>query len=179
EAVVDLDARQRALAAERDAIRARIKELSKEVGRLRGRGDQAGRAEALQTESRQLGDEESNLAARYDAVAEELRSVLLRIPNIPAGDAPDGDGPDDNVVLRTVGYSPDAYAEHQRVPHWDIGAELGLLDLERAAKLSGSMFALYRGAGARLLRALTQLALDRHTSGVGAYEEVRPPTFVR
>src|SRR5208282_6603150 len=64
---------------------------------------------------------------------------------------------------------------HQQVPHWDIGHSLGLLDMERGARLSGSMFPLYRGAGARLLRALTALALDRHTP---AYEEIRPPTVV-
>ncbi len=66
-------------------------------------------------------------------------------------------------------------AEHQRVPHWEIGEPLGMLDMERGAKLSGSMFPLYRGAGARLLRALTAFALDRHAD---AYEEIRPPTLV-
>jgi seryl-tRNA synthetase len=82
-------------------------------------------------------------------------------------------------VLRTIGFDAAAYADHQRVPHWDIGAELGILDLDRAVKLSGSMFVMYRGAGARLLRALVQLALDRNTTGDEAYEEVRPPSFVR
>jgi seryl-tRNA synthetase len=74
------------------------------------------------------------------------------------------------------GYDPDGYGPHQRVPHWDIGAELGILDLDRGAKIAGSMFPLYRGAGARLLRALTAWALDHHGD---AYEEVRPPTLVR
>src|SRR6202035_3407004 len=71
---------------------------------------------------------------------------------------------------------PPAYAEHQRVPHWELGAALGILDLERGAKLSGSMFPLYRGAGARLIRALTAFALDHHAD---VYEEIRPPTLVR
>jgi seryl-tRNA synthetase len=75
-----------------------------------------------------------------------------------------------------VGYEPARYGEHQRVPHWEIGAELGILDLERGAKLSGSMFPLFRGAGATLARALCQLALDH---SAGAYEEMRPPTLVR
>ncbi|MGH3368912.1 MAG: serine--tRNA ligase, partial [Nocardioidaceae bacterium] len=82
----------------------------------------------------------------------------------------------DNVVLRVEGYDPDAYAVHQRVPHWDIGTELGILDGERAARISGSMFMLYRGWGARLLRAMVQLSLDRNAD---AYEEVSPPTLVR
>ena len=79
-------------------------------------------------------------------------------------------------MLRIEGYDPDAYGEHQRVPHWDIGTELGILDGERAAKISGSMFMLYRGWGARLLRAMVQLSLDRNAD---AYEELRPPTLVR
>jgi seryl-tRNA synthetase len=178
-----LDARLRVLAAERDEVRAQVKALSKEVGRLRGQGDVAA-AEAKQADSRALGDREHALDVEHDDVDAELRDVLLRVPNVPAPDAPDGAGPDDNVVTRVVGFDAAAYGEHQRVPHWDIGAELGILDNERAAKLSGSMFAMYRGLGARLVRALTQLALDRHTSTPGAdgsapYEEVRPPTVVR
>jgi seryl-tRNA synthetase len=78
-------------------------------------------------------------------------------------------------VVRTSGPEPD-WAEHQRVPHWEVGAARGWLDPERAVRMSGSMFTLYRGDGARLLRAFTQLALDRHAD---AWEEVRPPTMVR
>ena len=178
EAVAELDERQRRLIVERDDVRARIKTLSKDVGRLRKDGD-AERAEALQAESRALGEQEADLAAQHDALAEEIRGILLRIPNLPSPDVPDGAGPDDNVVLRVHGYEPDAYAEHQRVPHWEIAEQLGILDAERAVKLSGSMFSLYRGMGARVVRALTQLALDRHSSGDGAYEEVRPPSLVR
>ncbi len=79
-------------------------------------------------------------------------------------------------MLRVEGFDPEGYREHQRVPHWEVGIELGILDLERGAKISGSMFPLYRGAGATLTRALCQLALDRNAD---AYEEVRPPTLVR
>jgi seryl-tRNA synthetase len=178
DAVAELDERQRKLMVERDEIRARIKTLSKDVGRLRKEGD-TDKAEALQAESRALGAEEADLAAQHDALAEEIRGILLRIPNLPSADAPDGAGPEDNVVLRVHHYDPDAYQDHQRVPHWDVAEQLGILDKERAVKLSGSMFSLYRGMGARVLRALTQLALDRHGSGEGAYEEVRPPSVVR
>jgi len=176
--VLALDQELRELAKARDDGRAVVRELSNQVRSLRTSGDVEG-AEKVQLEARLLGDNEHELGARYDDVAAQLREVILRIPNTPAPEAPDGAGPDDNVVLRVVNYDPDAYGDHQRVPHWDIAAELGLLDPERAAKLSGSMFVLYRGMGARLLRALTQLALDRHTSGPDAYEEVRPPTLVR
>ncbi|MEY2571711.1 MAG: seryl-tRNA synthetase [Acidimicrobiaceae bacterium] len=178
DALLDLDARQREVVAERDALRARVKVISKEVGRLH-KERRADEAEARQAESRALGEHERELDARHDALAEQLSALLLRIPNLPSPDAPDGAGPDDNPVVRVEGYDPESYRDHHRVPHWDIGAELGLLDPDRAVKLSGSMFVLYRGLGARLLRALTQLALDRHTEGPDAYEEVRPPTFVR
>jgi seryl-tRNA synthetase len=79
-------------------------------------------------------------------------------------------------VLRVEGFDPGRYGDHQRVPHWEIGAELGILDLERGAKIAGSMFPLYRGLGAALTRALCQLALDRNAD---CYDEIRPPTLVR
>jgi seryl-tRNA synthetase len=175
---VALDQELRQIAKLRDEGRAAVRELSNEVRSLRASSDIEA-AEQRQADARELGDRERELDARYDGIASQLREILLRTPNTPAPEAPDGAGPDDNVVLRVIGYEPDAYGDHQRVPHWEIGAELGLLDPERAAKLSGSMFVLYRGMGARLIRALTQFALDRHTSGLDAYEEVRPPTLVR
>ncbi|MDP1820600.1 MAG: serine--tRNA ligase [Acidimicrobiales bacterium] len=173
--LVALDVRQRELGTRRDDVRARIKALSKDVGRLRKEGDTAAAQEGM-AESRALGDEERALDAEVEAVGAELHDLLLRTPNLPSPDAPDGAGERDNVVLRTEGYDPGAYAEHQRVPHWDIGTDLGILDGERAVKISGSMFTMYRGGGARLLRALVQLSLDRNAD---AYEEVRPPTLVR
>jgi seryl-tRNA synthetase len=173
--IVELDVVQRTLGTQRDDIRARIKVLSKDVGRLRGQGDADG-AEALMAESRALGDDEKALDVEVARIGDEIRDLLLRTPNLPADDCPDGAGEADNVVLRIEGYDPDRYGAHQRVPHWDIGAELGILDGERAAKISGSMFTMYRGWGARLLRAMVQLSLDRNAD---AYEEIRPPTLVR
>jgi seryl-tRNA synthetase len=173
--VIERDRRQRDVAGRRDEVRARIRQLSREVGGLRrdGRLDEA---EALQAESRALGEEEKAIGAEYDELADEVRGLLLGIPNTPADEAPNGIDETGNVVLRTEGFDAGAFADHQRVPHWEIGEELGILDFERAAKISGSMFTMYRGAGARLLRALVQLALDRN---VDAYEEIRPPTLVR
>jgi len=173
--IVELDAEVRAAVAQRDELRAKVKSLSKQVGRLRGQGDTEG-AEALMAESRALGDEERALDAKVAELEAEVRDLLLRTPNLPADDCPDGGGEADNVVLRVEGYDEGAYGEHQRVPHWDIGTELGILDGERAAKISGSMFVMYRGWGARLLRAMVQLSLDRNAD---AYEEIRPPTIVR
>ncbi len=172
---VVLEAEERALKAQGDELRTRIRALSKEVGDARRRGDTAV-AEAKTAESRALGEEEGKVAAQAVAAGAELRDILLRTPNLPADDCPDGASEADNVVVRVEGYDADAYADHQRVPHWDVGAALGILDLERGAKLSGSMFPVFRKQGATLVRALCQLALDRN---VDAFEEIRPPTLVR
>jgi seryl-tRNA synthetase len=168
-----LDERLRALASERDDLRQRINEASQEVGALMraGRRDEG---EAKRAESRALGDKESIVATDVATVEAALRDVLLRIPNVPSDLAPDGADEADNPVVKAVG-DPGAFGEHHRVPHWEIGAQLGILDNERAVKISGAMFTLQRGLGATLARALCQLALDRNAD---AYEEVRPPTLV-
>jgi seryl-tRNA synthetase len=172
--VRDLDERQRRVVAERDELRGRVNALSKEVGGLR-RDGKVEEAEALQVESRALGEQEKQLDGEADEVGNELRALLLGIPNLPAADAPDGRSADDNPVVRVEGFDDQAYAEHQRVPHWEIGSELGILDLERAVKMSGSMFTMFRRQGATLARALCQAALDRNSD---AFEEIRPPTLV-
>ena len=173
DAAVELDERVRAISAQRDELRAQVKTLSAEVGQARKAGDTAA-AEDAQEKSKAIGEQESKLAAEANALETELRDRMLRIPNTPDPAALVGKSEDDNQVIRTEPLP--SYADHQRVPHWDIGTELGILDLERGAKISGSMFAVLRGMGATLSRALCQLALDRNAD---AYEEIRPPTMVR
>ncbi|MGH9183633.1 MAG: serine--tRNA ligase [Acidimicrobiales bacterium] len=169
-----LDRRHRQLVSDRDRLRTEVNLLSQEVGALRRQGSDEAAADVI-ARSRALGDQAATLATEADAVAAELRERLLEIPNPPADDAPDGSGTGDNPVVRTVG-GERTWAAHQRVPHWEIGTELGILDLERGAKLSGSMFVAYRGAGARLVRALVALGIDANAD---AFEEIRPPTLVR
>jgi len=170
-----LDARLRTITAERDAVRAEINELSKQVGRLR-RDDPAGaRAGELTAASRALGEREERLAEEHEETATRLRTALLAIPNVPHPDAPDGKSAADNPVVKgPVGW-PDGFADWQRVAHWDAGPALGILDNERAIKVSGAMFTMTRGLGATLGRALCQLALDRNAD---AFEEIRPPSLV-
>ena len=172
--VLALDVESRDIAGRRDALRAEVNSLSKEVGALRRAGDVAA-AESAQERSRALGEEEKALAAQADDVAGRVRDLLLRIPNLPHPDAPDGASDDDNpVVTGPIGVQPD-YPAHQRVPHWEIGARLGILDNERATRIAQAMFTMQRGLGATMARALCQLALDRNAD---AFEEVRPPTLV-
>ena len=168
-----LDARLVDIASRRDAIRARVNTISKEIGHLRRTGA-ADAAEALQTESRTLGDTERDLAAEHDELATALRLLLLGIPNLPHSEVPEGDSDADNPIVKgPVG--PTDVDEHRRVPHWDTATALGILDNERAVKVSGAMFTMQRGAGATLARALCQYGLDLNAD---AHEEIRPPSLV-
>ncbi len=172
DAAVELDAKVRELQGRRDDMRAQVKTLSGEVGKARKAGD-AAQADELQAKSRALGEDESKLANEVTALEAELRDRMLRIPNTPDPAALVGESEDDNKVVRG-GEIPE-YGDHQRVPHWEIGVELGIIDNERAVKVSGSMFTALRGMGATMARALCQLALDRNAD---LYEEMRPPTMV-
>ncbi len=177
--IIALDARHRVLLHDAEGLRAEVKELSRQVGEAR-RAKDAEVADALTLESRTLGDKEREASDATEVVARELNERLLMIPNLPAPEVPDGLDENDNVELRRWWVGMDAgvalptYAEHQRVAHWEIGVQLGILDLESGAKIAGSMFPLFRAGGARLLRALGFFALDRHMAD---YEEIRPPSF--
>ena len=180
DAVLEADRAWSARLRVAEDMRAEVKELSRLVGQAKKAGDET-RAAELSRRSRQLGDDERVAAAEAETYLEQRQTALLYLPNLPADDAPDGVGEDDNVEVRRWwpgrddGRPEPGRAAHQEVPHWEIGESLQILDMERGARLAGSMFPLYRGPGARLLRALTAFALDRHTP---AYEEVRPPTVV-
>jgi seryl-tRNA synthetase len=180
DAVIAADIEHRSRLQKAESLRAEVKELSRQVGQAKKAGDDA-RAAELSEQSRRIGEDERAAATAADAEWEKVQRGLLYLPNIPADDAPTGAGEADNVEVRRWWPGQDAgapeptRAEHQHVPHWEIGEALQLLDMERGARMSGSMFALYRGQGARLVRALTAYALDRHTP---EYEEIRPPTVV-
>ena len=174
EQAAKLDSRLREITAERDEVRARVNDISKQVGQLRRDGDSGG-AEALGNESRALGEREKTLATEHDGIAVELREILLALPNLPHADAPDGASEDDNVVVNGPHGLLGEYPDYQRVPHWETGAALGILDNERAIKIAGSMFTMTRGLGATMGRALCQLALDRNAD---SFEEIRPPSLV-
>ncbi len=176
---IALDIEHRQLLQEAERLRAEVKELSRQVGEARRNKDDV-TAQELTARSRTLGDDERVASEATDLVATRLRELLLMLPNLPDDRVPDGADENDNVELRRWWPAMDdgapfpSFADYQRVPHWEIGRELGILDMESGAKLAGSMFALYRGAGSRLLRALSSLSLDRQSD---AYEEIRPPSL--
>jgi seryl-tRNA synthetase len=174
DALAAADRRFRDLTTQRDALRGRKNDLSKQFGAAKRDKDDAA-ADRLRAESQGIDEEEKALETQAADAENERRDLLLRIPNLPDDEVPDGDSEADNRVVRIEGYDPEQYQPHQRVPHWDIGTELGILDSERAVKISGSMFTMPRRGGATLARALIQYALDRNAD---AFEEIRPPTLV-
>ncbi|RLE21866.1 MAG: serine--tRNA ligase [Actinobacteria bacterium] len=169
-----LDTRLREITSERDGIRARVNTISKEVGQLRRDGN-IDAAEALQAESKTLGESEKLLAVEHDEASAELNALLLGIPNMPHPDAPDGTSEGDNPVIKGPIGLDDPIPEYLRVPHWDTATALGILDNERATKISGAMFTMQRGAGATLARALCQYGLDLNAD---VHEEIRAPSLV-
>ncbi|HEX3035562.1 MAG TPA: serine--tRNA ligase [Thermodesulfobacteriota bacterium] len=174
---IDFD-RLLALDEERRKMIGRVEELaylrnagSKKVGELKGQGKHE-EAEKLQVELKNTSDEIKELSDKKAQVEEGLREFLLNIPNIPHPSVPYGKDSSDNVEIRRWG-QPRQFGFNPK-DHVEIGKDLNILDLERAAKIAGARFALYRGLGARLERALINFMIDLHTSEHG-YTEVLPP----
>ena len=168
--IVALDEKRRSLQAQADRLRAQRNETSRTIGRMTG--DRA----PLIAKMRQVGQQIDNLDKQHDEIQSELHQLLLGLPNIPQDDVPDGEGEDDNVVIRTWGDIP-AF-DFLPKPHWDLGEILGVIDLPRGAKLAGSRFFVLMGQGARLERALVNFMLDLHTTRNG-YTEAQLPAVVR
>jgi seryl-tRNA synthetase len=170
-----LAARRLELVQQVDSLRQERNAGASGIGNLmrQGRKDEA---QQLKDAMAEIGGRLEKLEAELRTVQEDLEDVVGRIPNLPSDEVPDGRSEADNVIRSVHGYDPDDYKGRSWEPHWDIGERLGILDAERAAKLSGAMFAVLRGDGARILRGLTALALDIHRD---SYEEILPPHLVR
>ncbi len=171
--VLACDERRRAAETALGAANAERNRLSKEIGARRARGENTAETEAS---VRALGERIAELGREAAAADEQQAALLLNLPNLPHPAIPPGQSAADNPVVRVWGEKPPADAA--RLDHLQLGARLGLFDLERAAKLSGSGFILFTGAGARLQRALLNFLLDLHTREHG-YTEVSPPFLVR
>ncbi|HVU46527.1 MAG TPA: serine--tRNA ligase [Terracidiphilus sp.] len=167
-----LDQSRRQAITEAEQLKARRNDLSQQVGALKKAGQDA---TAVMEETRTLKDKLDELDSTAASLDEQLRLALARVPNLTRDEVPTGASEADNVTVKTWGEKK-IYNFDPR-PHWEIGEELGILDLERAAKLSGARFAVYMGAGARLERALISFMLDMHTQKHG-YTEVLPPFMV-
>jgi seryl-tRNA synthetase len=167
-----LDSRRRAALTESEQLKARRNAESQEIGKLKKAGQDT---TELQAQVRAMGDRAAALEEQVKAIDEEFRQHLASIPNVPHETVPVGRSADDNVEIKRWG-TPRAF-EFEPQAHWDLGPAMGILDFERAAKITGARFAVYMGAGAKLERALINFMLDLHSREHG-YTEVLPPFMV-
>jgi seryl-tRNA synthetase len=165
-----LETERRAAIQSVEAQKAARNRATQEVARRKKSGEDAG---DLMRESRALGDEIAALEEKLASAERTLSDILMQLPNITLPEVPDG-GEENNVVVRSWGEPRDSQGCR---PHWETGQELGILDLERGAKISGSGFIVFRAQGARLVRALMNFMLDLHAREHG-YEEVWVPLLV-
>ncbi|MEC1525849.1 serine--tRNA ligase [Neobacillus niacini] len=168
----DLDQRRRDLIVEAEQLKSKRNEVSQQVAALkREKAD----ADHLIVEMREVGDRIKVLDEELRSVEETLDLLLMSIPNIPHESVPIGESEDENVEIRKWGQVRDF--EFEAKPHWDVADHLGILDFERAGKVTGSRFVFYKGLGARLERALMNFMLDLHVDEHG-YKEILPPYMV-
>jgi seryl-tRNA synthetase len=170
--ILALDTARRSAQTELQGLQGRRNDLSRQIGQAKAKGDSA---EALMAEVAAAKDRSAELEAEEKRVGEELDRRLAALPNIPAADVPDGLDEHGNVELRRWGTPPDLPFTPRQ--HFELGEQLGLMDFERAAKLSGARFVVLKGALARMERALGAFMLDIHTQEFG-YTEVAPPLLV-
>ena len=170
--VKELDAKRREALAEVEALKNKQNVTSREVPKLKKAGEDT---TALFAEMKQLSARIKELDGEVSSIEEELRTVLLGIPNVPNPQVQIGEDDSDNVELRKWG-TPREF-EFEAKAHWDIGEDLDILDFERAGKISGARFTVYKGLGAKLERAVINFMLDLHTEEQG-YTEILPPFMV-
>ena len=167
-----LDEKRRSALTQSEQLKAQRNAETQEIGKLRKAGEDTA---ARQTAVRDMGEKISALEEQAKSVDEEFRALLAGVPNLAHESVPVGKSAADNVEVRRVGTPPQF--DFTPKPHWDLGPELGILDFERAAKVTGARFAVYWGAGAKLERALINFMLDVHTREHG-YTEVLPPFMI-
>ena len=172
EAFRKLDAERRAAVTESEQVKAQRNAETQEIGKLRKAGEDT---TERQHKVREMGERIAALDSAAGELDAQFRQMLAGVPNIPHPSVPPGKSADDNVEVRRCG-TPPAFS-FQPKAHWDLGPELGILDFERAAKITGARFAVYWGLGAKLERALINFMLDVHTREHG-YTEVLPPFMV-
>src|SRR5947208_1334715 len=167
-----IDERRRQLITQAETMKAQRNRASEEIAKLKKSGQDA---TALMEQNKALREQDETLEKQASEAEQELRGILAGIPNVPHASVPVGKSAEDNVEVRRWGALPEF--KFTPKPHWELGEQLGVLDLERAAKLSGARFAVYWDLGARMERALANFMLDLHTREHG-YTEVLPPYMV-
>ena len=166
------DDERRAILQELEALRHQRNVVSDQIAEMKKAGDNA---DSVVAKMREVSSKIKALDEELAEILEKFDQILMGLPNIPHASVPVGKDETDNPVIKTVG-DPLSF-DFEPKPHWDVGAALGILDFERAAKITGARFPLYFGAGARLERALINFMLDIHTQAHG-YTEILPPFMV-
>lgn len=169
---IELDQKRRELLVDVEKKKAMQNEITKKIPAMKKAGEDTA---AIFDEMRELSNEIKEDDAKVSEIDEELRNFMLRIPNIPNESVPIGKDDSQNVEIRKYG-KPTEFSFEPKA-HWDIGTDLNILDFNRAAKISGSRFTVYRGLGARLERAVINYFLATHTEQSG-YTEILPPYMV-
>jgi seryl-tRNA synthetase len=167
-----LDQERRQVITRVERLKAERNRASEEIARKKKAGEDASE---LIAEMRRVGEEIKQGDARVAELDDRLRDFMLNVPNVPQADVPVGHSAEENVEVRRWGTPPKFDFEPR--PHWEVGERAGILDFERAARMTGARFAVYRGLGARLERAIANLMLDLHTQKHG-YTEYLPPFIV-
>lgn len=168
----DIDEKRREILAEVEKMKNKQNTVSKQIPKLKKEGKDTS---VIMAEMKKLSSDIKTLDAKLDEIDEEYRLMLLSVPNTPNEKVPYGVDDNDNEVTRVVG-EPTKF-DFEPKAHWDIGEDLDILDFERAAKISGTRFTVYKGLGARLERAITNFMLDLHTIDQ-SYVEILPPFMV-
>ncbi len=172
DAIIEIDDKRRALLVEAEALKAKQNEVTKQIPVMKKEGKDTTEVFA---QMKEISEKIKELDGKTREVEDELNRMMLTIPNIPSDDVPDGDTDEDNIEIRKFG-EPKNFGFEPK-PHWDLGKDLGILDADTAAKITGARFTVYKDAGARLERAVINYYLDTHTEKNG-YTEVFPPFMV-
>ena len=170
--VKKLDEERREILAEVEAMKSRQNSVSREIPKLKKAGEDT---TAIMAEMKELSGAIKELDSKLSAVEEDLRNAILNVPNTPYELVPYGKDDEDNVEMRK--FKEPTKFDFEPKAHWDIGEDLDILDFERAAKIAGARFTVYKGLGARLERAVIQFMLDLHTMDQD-YTEILPPFMV-
>ncbi|MBL7960420.1 serine--tRNA ligase, partial [bacterium] len=171
DSLLRFDDARKAIILKVEELKARRNKASEEIAKLKKSGQNA---DALVAEMKKVGDEVKILDEQQKAAEASLNQLLLTVPNIPHPSVPDGSTPEDNKTIFTWGETPKV--DFQMKPHWDLVEKLDLIDFATGSKIAGSGFPVYKGAGAKLQRALINFFLDK--AGEHGYKEVQPPIVV-
>ncbi|WP_297438884.1 serine--tRNA ligase [uncultured Clostridium sp.] len=170
--LITLDEERRSILVKVEALKNQRNKVSAEIPKRKKAGEDVA---VVMAEMKEIGETIKGFDAKLSEINERIKTILLSIPNIPHPSVPEGDTDEDNVQIKTWGVPTKFNFEPKA--HWDLGIDLNLLDFERAGKVTGSRFTIYKGNGARLERALINYFLDKHTFDNG-YTEILPPYMV-